>query len=170
MYCPLESESDSAVSRGQASICCGSEYIYIKAFQVCPSLHTSSSLPQMTSRSGTGEKEKRSPPESETSGSLAEGCESTRNKPPPLESRTSPSCSRTVGFEAWLLVCRLTCLAGQHTNAWRLPRMRGAGAREGGNTWNRGPPTACALFLRLCNAHRRKRRIGHYEYKTHFST
>jgi hypothetical protein len=48
--------------------------------------------------------------------------------------------------------------------------MCGEGAREGGNNWSRGPPAACALFLRLCNAHRRKRRIGYHEYETHFST
>ena len=62
----------------------------------------------MTTRSGP--REERSPPESETSGSQAEGCESTRNKPPRLDSRTSPSCALTVRFEGWLLVCRLTYL------------------------------------------------------------
>jgi hypothetical protein len=55
------------------------------------------------SRSGT--EEKQSQPESEMSGSLAEGCESAGNKPPRLESRGSESSSSgalpvTVGFEA----------------------------------------------------------------------
>ena len=48
--------------------------------------------------------------------------------------------------------------------------MWGTGARGGGNPWNRGRATACALFLRLCNAHGRERRICYNEYETHFST
>jgi hypothetical protein len=48
--------------------------------------------------------------------------------------------------------------------------MCGAGAREGGNPWNRGPITAYALFLRNCNAHGRERRNKYYEYETYFST
>ena len=74
----------------------------------------------MTGRSGSGEK--RSRPHSESSGSLAEGHEpeSTKYTPPRLESRTPPSCTLTVGFDAQLRVCRLTYLAGWHTNAQRL--------------------------------------------------
>ena len=61
----------------------------------------------MASRSGLGEIRPR--PEQETSGSLAEGCETTKNNPPRLESRTPPSCALNVGFEAYLLACaRLT--------------------------------------------------------------
>jgi hypothetical protein len=51
----------------------------------------------MTSRSGAGEKQSR--PESETSGSLAEGCESTGNEPARAESRTSPSCALTDNIQ-----------------------------------------------------------------------
>ena len=40
----------------------------------------------------------------------------------------------------------------------------------GGNPWNRGPATPCALFLGLCNTYRRERRAGSYEYEPHFST
>ena len=120
----------------------------------------------MTSRSGTGEE--RPQLESETSGSLAEGCESTRNEPSRLESRTSRSqaCTLTVGFEAWLLLYRLTHFAGQHPNARRLPRMCGAAAKK----QTRGSATACVLFLSLCNVYGRERGTGCYKYETHFST
>ena len=52
--------------------------------------------------SETGAREEGSQPESETSGSLVEGCESTRNEQLllVLGLRTSPSCTLTVGFDA----------------------------------------------------------------------
>ena len=91
------------------------------------------------------------------------------NNPPRLDSRTSPS-ALSVGFNAQLLVLRLTYLAGWHTNAWRLRRMCGGGAREGGDHWNRRRTTTRDLFLRFCNAYRRERRTGYHEYVIHFST
>jgi hypothetical protein len=48
--------------------------------------------------------------------------------------------------------------------------MCGVGAREGENSWTRRSATACALFLRLCNAYGRERRVGYCEYETHLST
>ena len=78
----------------------------------------------------------------------------------------SPSCALTVGFEASLLVCRLTYLVGKHTDTRRLPRMWEAGGTGRGNPWTRGPTTACAFFLSLCNAYGRERRTGYYEYET----
>ena len=108
----------------------------------------------MSSRSDSGEKQSR--PQLQTS-----GC--TKNSPPRLESNTSPSHTLTVGFDAQLLVCRLTYLAG-----WR--RIYGQGAREGGNTPSRRPATRCDLFLRFCDTCRRERRTGYHEYVTHLST
>jgi hypothetical protein len=75
------------------SICCGSKYGLESAPGIPLAVYLNSSVSRlklkatMTNILGTGEK--RSGPESETSGSLAEGCESTRNK-----------VSRLVGFEA----------------------------------------------------------------------
>ncbi|KAF8552775.1 hypothetical protein OG21DRAFT_1333922 [Imleria badia] len=59
------------------------------------------------------------------------------------------------------------CSALRHTSARHLsllPRMGGAGAREGRDPWTRGSATAYAVFFRLCNAHGRGRRTGYYEY------
>ena len=48
--------------------------------------------------------------------------------------------------------------------------MCGAGAREGGQPWDRGPATACTHFLRLYRPYGRERRTGYHEYETHFFT
>ena len=114
----------------------------------------------MTSRSDNGEKQSRPQPQTSS-------C--TKNNPPRFESNTSPSCTLTVGFDAQLLICRLTYLAGRHTNARRLRRISGEGARDEGNSFSRRP-VACDLFIRLCNTYGGERRTGHYEYVTHSST
>ena len=139
--------------------------VYLKSLQVFSScilqLFSSPAQATMSSRSDSGEKQSR--PQLQTS-----GC--TKNSPPRLESNTSPSCTLTVGFDTQLLVCRLTYLAGWHTNARRLRRICGQGAREGGNSPSRRPATRCDLFLRFCDTCRRERRAGYHEYVTHLST
>ena len=44
--------------------------------------------------------------------------------------------------------------------------MYGARARKRGKSWIRKPVTGCVFFRMLCNAHRRERRNGYYEYET----